>query len=76
MQLMGIYVHNMAMFFGGLALGFINSWQIALLTLATVPFIVAAGGISNIFLHRLVEQIQDAYVEAASTAEQVWNFFS
>ncbi|MFQ6658644.1 hypothetical protein Gotur_027808, partial [Gossypium turneri] len=36
----------------------------------TGPFIVAAGGISNIFLHRLAENIQDAYAEAASIAEQ------
>eukprot|EP01018_Ginkgo_biloba_P027515 Gb_20009 [translate_table: standard] len=66
----GNYVHNMATFFGGLAVGFVNSWQVALLTLATGPFIVAAGGISNIFLHRLAENIQDAYAEAASIAEQ------
>jgi ATP-binding cassette subfamily B (MDR/TAP) protein 1 len=50
----------------------LNCWQIALLTLATGPFIVAAGGISNIFLHRLAENIQDAYGEAASIAEQVY----
>lgn len=67
----GNYIHNMATFFSGLAIGFINCWQIALITLATGPFIVAAGGISNIFLHRLAENIQDAYAEAASVAEQV-----
>lgn len=61
----------MATFFGGLIIGLVNCWQIALLTLATGPFIVAAGGISNIFLHRLAENIQDAYAEAASIAEQV-----
>lgn len=61
----------MATFIGGLIIGLINCWQIALLTLATGPFIVAAGGISNIFLHRLAESIQDAYAEAASIAEQV-----
>ncbi|MFQ6649507.1 hypothetical protein Gotur_023148, partial [Gossypium turneri] len=44
--------------------------HIVLITLATGPFIVAAGGISNIFLHRLAENIQDAYAEAASIAEQ------
>jgi hypothetical protein len=63
----------MATFFGGLVIGLVNCWQIALLTLATGPFIVAAGGISNIFLHRLAENIQDAYGEAASIAEQVSN---
>lgn len=65
----------MATFFSGLVIGFINCWQIALITLAAGPFIVAAGGISNIFLHRLAENIQDAYAEAASVAEQV-NYYS
>lgn len=72
----GNYVHNMATFFTGLVIGFVNCWQIALITLATGPFIVAAGGISNIFLHRLAENIQDAYAEAASIAEQVCVFIS
>ncbi|KAL6980474.1 ABC transporter B member 20 [Sarracenia purpurea var. burkii] len=69
----GNYIHNMATFFSGLVIGFFNCWQIALITLATGPFIVAAGGISNIFLHRLAENIQDAYAEAASIAEQLVN---
>lgn len=72
MHQVGNYIHNMATFFSGLVVGFINCWQIALITLATGPFIVAAAGISNIFLHRLAENIQDnAYAEAASIAEQV-----
>ncbi|KAJ6822507.1 ABC transporter B family member 20 [Iris pallida] len=66
----GNYIHNMATFFGGLVIGLFNCWQIALLTLGTGPFIVAAGGISNIFLQRLAENIQDAYAEAASVADQ------
>ncbi|XP_024526163.1 ABC transporter B family member 20 [Selaginella moellendorffii] len=64
------YVHNMATFVGGLVVGFLNCWQIALLTLATGPLIVVAGAISNIFLHKLAESVQDAYSEAASIAEQ------
>nr|ASM90212.1 multidrug resistance 6 [Sesuvium portulacastrum] len=70
----GNYIHNMATFFSGLVVGFINCWQIALITLATGPLIVAAGGISNIFLHRLAENIQDAYAEAASIAEQAVSY--
>ncbi|XP_026412562.1 ABC transporter B family member 20-like [Papaver somniferum] len=70
----GNYIHNMTTFFGGLVIGVINCWQIALLTLATGPFIVAAGGISNIFLHRLAENIQDAYAEAAGIAEQAVSY--
>ncbi|KAL6526718.1 ATP-binding cassette sub- B member 6, mitochondrial [Orobanche gracilis] len=67
----GNYIHNMATFFCGLIIGFVNCWQITLITLASGPLIVAAGGISNIFLHRLAESIQDAYAEAASIAEQI-----
>lgn len=70
----GNYIHNMATFFSGLIIGFVNCWQIALITLATGPVIVAAGGISNIFLHRLAENIQDAYAEAASIAEQAVSY--
>ncbi|EER92449.1 hypothetical protein BDA96_01G441800 [Sorghum bicolor] len=70
----GNYIHNMATFAGGLIVGLLNCWQIALLTLATGPLIVAAGGISNIFLHRLAENIQDAYAEAASIAEQAISY--
>ncbi|EPS68330.1 hypothetical protein M569_06437 [Genlisea aurea] len=70
----GNYIHNMATFFSGLAIGLLNCWEIALITLATGPFIVAAGGISNIFLHRLAENIQDAYAEAASIAEQAVSY--
>ncbi|THF97661.1 hypothetical protein TEA_029430 [Camellia sinensis var. sinensis] len=70
----GNYIHNMATFISGLVIGFVNCWQIALITLATGPFIVAAGGISNIFLHRLAENIQDAYAEAASIAEQAISY--
>ncbi|CAN1338735.1 ABC transporter B family member 20 [Linum perenne] len=46
--------------------------KITLITLAMGPFIVAVGGISNIFLHRLAKNIQDAYDDAASIAEQIW----
>ncbi|XP_014497738.1 ABC transporter B family member 20 [Vigna radiata var. radiata] len=70
----GNYIHNMATFFSGLVIGLTNCWQIALLTLGTGPFIVAAGGISNIFLHRLAENIQDAYAEAAGIAEQAVSY--
>ncbi|KAL3521042.1 hypothetical protein ACH5RR_019191 [Cinchona calisaya] len=70
----GNYIHNMATFISGLVIGFVNCWQIALITLGTGPFIVAAGGISNIFLHRLAENIQDAYAEAASIAEQAVSY--
>ncbi|KAG6554301.1 hypothetical protein Mapa_004217 [Marchantia paleacea] len=70
----GNYVHNMATCISGFAVGFVNCWQIALLTLGTAPFIVAAGGISNLFLNRLAEMVQEAYAEAAAIAEQAISY--
>lgn len=67
----GNYIHSMATCIGGVTVGFISCWQISLLTLATGPFIVAAGVISNIALTRLAEHVHDSYSEAAGIAEQV-----
>lgn len=68
---MGNYIHNMATCVGSVTVGFVSCWQISLLTLATGPFIVAAGVVSNIALTRLAEHVHDSYSEAASIAEQV-----
>ncbi|PPE01063.1 hypothetical protein GOBAR_DD01914 [Gossypium barbadense] len=67
-----ILVHSYRQILGKVIsmLNLVFSLQIVLITLATGLFIVAAGGISNIFLHRLAENIQDAYGKAASIAEQ------
>jgi ATP-binding cassette subfamily B (MDR/TAP) protein 1 len=70
----GNYVHNMATFVGGLTIGFISCWPIALLTLSTAPLILTAGCVSNGFLTRLAEHVQETYSEAAVIAEQVYHF--
>lgn len=61
----------MATCVGSITVGFVSCWQISLLTLATGPFIVAAGVVSNIALTRLAEHVHDSYSEASSIAEQV-----
>ncbi|XP_024965312.1 ABC transporter B family member 20-like [Cynara cardunculus var. scolymus] len=66
----GNYVHNIATFLGGLVIAFVNCWQIALVALATGPIIVAAGALSDIYLHKFAESLQDAYVDAARVAEE------
>ncbi|KAL2340119.1 hypothetical protein Fmac_008059 [Flemingia macrophylla] len=38
----GNYIHNVAKFFSGLVIAWINCWQIELITLTTGPFTVAA----------------------------------
>lgn len=39
--LVGNYIQNIPRFVGGLVIGFINGWQIALLTLPTGPLILS-----------------------------------
>ncbi|KAL7604510.1 hypothetical protein Lser_V15G14825 [Lactuca serriola] len=39
----GNYIHNMATFFSGLAIGFLNCWQIVGPTLLTGPFYCGCG---------------------------------
>ena len=56
---------------GGLAIAFVNCWQIALVALATGPMVVSAGGVSNVFLLKFSESLQDAYANAAKVAEEV-----
>ncbi|KAI3772402.1 hypothetical protein L6452_03587 [Arctium lappa] len=66
----GNYIHNIATFLGGLVIAFVNCWHIALVAIATGPIIVAAGGVSNVFLHKFAKSLQDAYVDAARVAEE------
>lgn len=61
----------MATCIASLAVGFASCWPIALATLCTTPFILAAGIVSNLFLTRLAEHVQETYSEAALIAEQV-----
>ncbi|XP_024383964.1 ABC transporter B family member 20 isoform X2 [Physcomitrium patens] len=64
------YIHNMATCVASLTVGFICCWPVALATLCTTPFILAAGIVSNLFLTRLAEHVQETYSEAALIAEQ------
>lgn len=65
------YIHNMATCIASLTVGFASCWPVALATLCTTPFILAAGIVSNLFLTRLAEHVQETYSEAALIAEQV-----
>nr|XP_043622692.1 ABC transporter B family member 6-like [Erigeron canadensis] len=66
----GNYIRNIAICLGGLVIAFVNCWQIALVAIATGPGIVAAAGISNVYLHKFEECLQDAYGHAATVAEE------
>lgn len=67
----GNYIHYMARFFAGFAVGFSSVWQLTLVTLSVVPLIAMAGGFYAYIMVGLTNKSQDAYVKAGEITEQV-----
>lgn len=68
---MGNFVHYMSTFVAGFVVGFVNEWTIAVVTLAVLPLIAAAGGYYAIALTGLTSKSAEAYERAGSIAEEV-----
>ncbi|BFI30403.1 autophagy-related protein 9 [Marchantia polymorpha subsp. ruderalis] len=67
---MGNFVHYMSTFVAGFVVGFVNEWTIAVVTLAVLPLIAAAGGYYAIALTGLTSKSAEAYERAGSIAEE------
>ncbi|MCO5555524.1 hypothetical protein L7F22_009069 [Adiantum nelumboides] len=67
---MGHYLHYMARFIAGFAVGFTSVWQLTLLTLAVVPLMALAGGTYAAVMIGLTSKSQKAYAEAGRIAEE------
>ena len=68
---MGNFIHYMATFVAGFAVGFTSLWKLALVTLAVVPLIAIAGGFYAACLTEHTARTQQQYWEAGSIVEQV-----
>ncbi|KAL3698915.1 hypothetical protein R1sor_012991 [Riccia sorocarpa] len=66
----GQYIHYMARFVAGFAVGFSSVWQLTLVTLAVVPLIAIAGGAYAVTMIGLTSKSQKAYAKAGEIAEQ------
>ncbi|KAJ7526699.1 hypothetical protein O6H91_16G018900 [Diphasiastrum complanatum] len=66
----GNYIHYMARFFAGFAVGFSSVWQLTLVTLAVVPAIALAGGLYAVVMVGLTSRSQKAYTKAGEIAEE------
>ncbi|KAI5395664.1 ABC transporter B family member 1 [Lathyrus oleraceus] len=67
---LGNFVHYMATFVSGFAVGFSAVWQLALVTLAVVPMIAVIGGIHTTTLAKLSGKSQEALSQAGNIVEQ------
>eukprot|EP01018_Ginkgo_biloba_P019291 Gb_18150 [translate_table: standard] len=66
----GHYLHYMARFITGFAVGFSSVWQLTLLTVAVVPLMAIAGGTYAAITTGLSKKSQVAYAEAGKVAEE------
>jgi uncharacterized membrane protein len=71
---MGHYLHYMARFISGFAVGFSSVWQLTLVTVAVVPLMALAGGTYAAVTVGLTGKSQKAYAEAGRVALEVSDF--
>ncbi|CAH9127873.1 unnamed protein product [Cuscuta epithymum] len=67
---LGNFIHYMATFVSGFAVGFTAVWQLALATLAVVPLIVVVAAVCSMKSEDLSQKSQLAMSEAGNTVEQ------
>ncbi|GAB2264092.1 hypothetical protein Droror1_Dr00026226 [Drosera rotundifolia] len=67
---LGNFIHYMATFVSGFAVGFTAVWQLGLLTLGLVPLIAIIGAIHMTTLNKLTTKSQEALAEAGNIVEQ------
>lgn len=68
---LGNFIHYLATFVTGFAVGFSAVWQLALVTLAVVPLIAVIGAIHATSLAKLAGKSQEALSQAGNIVEQV-----
>ncbi|KAK8280303.1 hypothetical protein V6Z11_D09G166800 [Gossypium hirsutum] len=67
---LGNFIHYMATFVSGFAVGFTAVWQLALVTLAAVPLIAVIGAIHTTTLAKLSAKNQEALSQGGNIVEQ------
>ncbi|GAB2299042.1 ATP-binding cassette sub- B member 9 [Dionaea muscipula] len=66
----GKFIQLMATFLGGFTIAFIRGWQLALVLLACIPALVAAGGAMALIMTKMSSRAQAAYADAGNVVEQ------
>ncbi|KAA8522036.1 hypothetical protein F0562_012650 [Nyssa sinensis] len=67
----GNFLHYISRFIAGFTIGFIQMWQISLVTLSIVPLIAIAGLMYAYVATGLIARVRRSYVKAGEIAEQV-----
>lgn len=67
----GLIIFSIALSLGGFIVGFVYSWKLTLVILATTPALAIVGGLFGKVMADLSSEEQTAYSEAASVATEV-----
>lgn len=57
-------------FIGGFVVAFLKGWLLTLVLLASIPLLVASGGIMSVIISKTASRGQGAYANAANVVEQ------
>lgn len=66
----GKFVQLVSTFIGGFVVAFFKGWLLTLVLLASIPLLVASGGLMSILISKTATRGQGAYANAANVAEQ------
>lgn len=66
----GKFVQLVSTFFGGFVVAFFKGWLLTLVLLASIPLLVASGGLMSIIIAKTASIGQGAYANAANVVEQ------
>jgi ATP-binding cassette subfamily B (MDR/TAP) protein 1 len=69
----GLFITCVSQFIGGLVVAFVKGWNLAVVMLATIPVMLAVGGIMSRLVSKYTVRAQNDYAEAGSVAEQVFS---
>ncbi|KAI8143268.1 putative ABC transporter protein [Fennellomyces sp. T-0311] len=69
---LGTIIQMAAQVIAGFVIAFVNEWRVALVILASAPFMAIVGGAVAYFYTKYTKVAQDTYAQAGSIAEQVF----
>eukprot|EP01018_Ginkgo_biloba_P024270 Gb_16692 [translate_table: standard] len=67
----GVFLHNIGTFTGGIIIGVISCWQIALLILGTLPLMTITSGIYGLVYRRLTIKGMSLYSHVGSVIQEI-----
>ncbi|KAG0461346.1 hypothetical protein HPP92_021643 [Vanilla planifolia] len=66
----GKFINQVSMFVGSFIVSFIEGWNLTLVMMCSIPFVIVAGAVMSLMMSKLSASGQLAYLEAGSIVEE------